>query len=121
MTAVMLGARKPRADVVHFLLSTGLEQSTDKDGDVISLETLVHHYMLFGPEHSGRYPFASEEDLASALIWLQRNGYLFLAGDDSVTMNRARGLTSPSTARALCAALEGAVTRLSLEVTTRFA
>ena len=121
MTAVMLGARKPRADVVHFLLSTGLEESMDKDGEIISLESLVHHYMLFGPEHSARYPFASEEDLASALVWLQRNGYLFLAGDDAITLNRARGLETPRTARVLCAAFEMTVDRLKQGMTTKLA
>lgn len=111
-TNIMLAARKPRADAIQFLLSVGLERSKLRDSELVSLDYLVHDYMLFGPEHSGRSPFPSEEDLASSLVWLQRNGYLFLAGDDVVSMNKELGSKSPFSARLLCLAVEQALQRL---------
>lgn len=112
LTNVMFSARKPRADAIQFLLSTGLQRSRLHDSDLVSLDYLVHDYMLFGPEHSGRSPFPSEDDLASSLVWLQRNGYVFLAGDDVISMNKELGSKSPFSARLLCMAVEGALERL---------
>ena len=112
ITDVMLAARKPRADVVQFLLSVGLLQSERGVSGVVSLDEVVREYLCFGPEHTARYPFPVAEDLASGLVWLQRNGYLFLAGDDALTLNRAQGFgkTKYST-RMLCMAIEAAMAR----------
>lgn len=111
-TNVLVGARKPRADAIQFLLSVGLLRSKLHDSDLVSLDYLVHDYMLFGPEHSSRSPFPSEEDLASSLVWLQRNGYIFLAGDDVISMNKELGNRSLFSTRLLCKAIEGALERL---------
>jgi len=112
LTNVILAARKPRADAIQFLLSVGLQRSRLLDSDLVSLDYLVHDYMLFGPEHSGRSPFPSEDDLASSLVWLQRNGYIFLAGDDVISMNKELGSKTPFSARLLCLAIDGALERL---------
>ena len=114
-TNIMLAARKPRADAVQFLLSVGLEDSRINDTELVSLDYLVHNYMLFGPEHSARSPFPSEEDLASSLVWLQRNGYIFLAGDDVISMNKEFGSRSLFSTRLLCQAIEAALDRFAQE------
>lgn len=111
MANIMLGARKPRPDAIQFLLSVGLEQSRLKDSELVSLDYVVHNYMLFGPEHSARSPYPAEEDLASSLVWLQRNGYIFLAGDDVITMNKELSSASLFSARLLCQAIEAALER----------
>lgn len=113
ITNVMLGARKPRSDAIQFLLSVGLERCRIDNSEYVNLDFLVHDYMLFGPEHSARNPFPTEEDLASALVWLQRNGYLFLAGDDVVCLSKELGAKKIYSARLLCMAVEGALERLS--------
>jgi len=110
-TNVLAAARKPRADVIQFLLSVGLEQSSSPDSELISLDSVLHNYLLFGPEHSARSPFPSEEDLASALVWLQRNGYIFLAGDDVISANKELGSRSLFSTRLLCKAIEAALER----------
>lgn len=110
-TNVLLAAKKPRTDAIQFLLSIGLEQSRMQDSELISLDYLLHNYLLFGPEHSARSPFPSEEDLASSLVWLQRNGYIFLAGDDVISMNKEQGSMSLFSTRLLCSAIEAALER----------
>jgi|GEM_PF-6271630 len=112
-TNVLMGARKPRADAIQFLLSVGLVRSRLHNSDLVSLDYLVHNYMLFGPEHSSHSPFPSEDDLASSLVWLQRNGYIFLAGDDVISMNNERGGRSLSSTRLLCRAIEEALERVA--------
>ncbi len=111
-TNIMIGARKPRADCIQFLLSVGLDRCRLDGTELVSLDYLVHDYMLFGPEHSARNPFPSEEDLASSLVWLQRNGYLFLAGDDVVSLSKEYGGSTPFSSRLLCKAVEAALDRL---------
>lgn len=116
-TNVMLAARKPRADAIQFLLSVGLDHCKIDGSDYVNLDYLVHDYMLFGPEHSGRHPFPAEEDLASALVWLQRNGYLFLAGDDIICLNKELGGKTLYSTRLLCIAIEQALERLDAQAT----
>jgi hypothetical protein len=109
---ILFAARKPRADAIQFLLSVGLDRCRLDGTELVGLDSLVHDYMLFGPEHSARSPFPSEEDLTSSLVWLQRNGYLFLAGDDVISLTKEYGGSSPFSTRLLCNAVEGALDRL---------
>lgn len=106
-------SRKPRADIIQFLLSVGLSKATNYGTDIISLDRVVHEFMLYGPMHSMSKPFPDEEDLTSSLVWLQKNGYLFISGDDTLSMNRERGSRSSFSTHLLFSAVQGALERLN--------
>lgn len=111
--SIKLAARRPRADAVQFLLSTGFENSYKDETCTVDIDHLVHEYMLFGPPHSMRQPFASEVDLESSLLWLQENGYIFLAGDNTIALCReAHPSHSKASAFSLCQAVDKALVRL---------
>lgn len=112
-TSVLMAARKPRADVIQFLLSIGCLQQRADQFEIVNIDDVVLEYMEFGPEHSARYPFPETDDLVSGLIWLQRNGYLFLVGDDAITLNHALGQEMQFSIRALCQAVDASLVRLS--------
>lgn len=111
---ILLLARKPRADIIQFLLSVGLLNSTNNDNGTISLDKVVREFMLYGPTHSSVDPFPDEEDLASSMVWLQRNGYLFISGDDTVSLNKERVSRSSFSTHLLFNAVQGALDRLNV-------
>lgn len=107
-------ARKPRADIIQFLLSVGLESSPADTAQTISLDKVVREFMMYGPTHSSAQPFPDEEDLAAAMVWLQRNGYLFVSGDDCVSLNKEQASRSSFSAHLLFNAVQGALDRLNV-------
>ena len=115
---ILLLARKPRADIIQFLLSVGLLNSTNNATGTISLDKVVREFMLYGPTHSSVDPFPDEEDLASSMVWLQKNGYLFISGDDTVSLNKERGSRSSFSTHLLFNAVQGALDRLNLNQPT---
>lgn len=113
-------SRKPRADIIQFLLSVGLMNSTNNGTDTISLDKVVTEFMLYGPTHSVVDPFPDEDDLTSSLVWLQKNGYLFVSGDDSVSLNRETGSRSSFSTHLLFNAVQGALDRLNISQRSKF-
>jgi hypothetical protein len=106
-------ALRPRSDAIQFLLSSGFEHSMQKDSCTVDIDYLVHEYMLFGPPHSVRWPFPSELDLESSLLWLQENGYIFLSGDSTIALCReAHPTHSKASAYSLCQAVDTALEHL---------
>ena len=94
--------------------------STNNATDTISLDKVVREFMLYGPTHSAVDPFPDEDDLASSLVWLQKNGYLFVSGDDSVSLNKERGGRSSFSTHLLFNAVQGALERLSIPQKSNF-
>lgn len=106
------GASKYRAisglnnDCVKYILSYCYRKELESNRQLINLDDVVHDFMLYGPQHSIVDPFPSKQDFTNSMSWLQKNGYIFLAGDNSIA---TRPLEKPKDKRFLMELLSQAL------------